>query len=509
MKRIILLSVILVIANADELTSVETKQGVINGKVVGHSFRGQDYTTQRFLGIPYAKPPTGQLRFKKPQPYDTFTESFDAFEFGSGCPQNDMKNLGTPSNNEDCLTLNVYVPQRSTDTAGKLAVMIFIHGGGFAIGASSLVPGHVLSAYGNIVLVSINYRLGIFGFANTGDDNAKGNMGLWDQRLAFQWVNENIAAFGGDPSRITIFGESAGSMSVFMQSMYPENKGLFQNIIGESGTSTMPFGALKDTSVALTTVAEMLECPTETMELIFNCLNAKDATTIMAVFKDNTDMEKLMKLQFMPTIDGEYFKRSPLETLALSKDTPTEEVKFLRSLNAINGMNNAEGAMWVPFFIQGDLEDISVSHDEMKNVHIKTALHLAMMGKPVPELLSSIVASEYTNWANLSEARNMYVKLMGDLYFNVPGYEMTLLLSNSSDSEVWMYNFEAQLQNHLLETPSWAQGANHADELMPVFGYGVTEYGLLANHPNINPPEWELDLAETMMTFWSNFATYG
>lgn len=493
-------------------SSVNSKLGLIQGKTVKHLFDGQEYSTDLYLGIPYAKPPTGPLRFKRPQPHGKFSAPLDATKFGSACPQNNMMDLGVDSIDENCLSLNVYVPKEKLDVESRYPVMIFIHGGGFMVGASNMVPGQILSSFGNIILVTINYRLGIFGFANTGDDKAQGNMGLWDQRLAIQWVEENIAAFGGDSARITIFGESAGSMSVFMQGMFPENKGLFQNIISESGTPAMPFGALPNNLDSLKYVANELKCETDDAGKIFNCLQTADVKTIMHKLGElGKDLEAMLKVQFLPTVDGDFVKRPPLETLLMSKDTPAEEIKALRSYRLINGINTAEGAMWLPYVLGNaeEPENAVISHGDMKNVHIANMLLTLTMGQPVPELLSSLVTYEYTDWSDPSNARLMYVKLMGDLFFNVPGVEFCLLHANETTSHTWLYSFDARIEKHFLLTPKWLNGANHGDELLPVFGYDVPEFGPLADLKDYKPPQWELHLSKRIMKYWSNFAKFG
>lgn len=504
---------LLALSAAQDAPTVDSKLGVIKGKLVDYNFRGNTLSTKAFLGIPYAKPPVEDLRFKKPEPYGPFSEPFKATEFGSACPQMDLLGLGISSEGEDCLTLNVYVPDGESDGSNGFAVMIFIHGGGFSIGVSYIVPGEVLAPYGNVILVTINYRLGIFGFANTGNDNAKGNQGLWDQRLAIQWVNDNIAAFGGDPSRITIFGESAGSVSVYMQGMYPKNEGLFQNIIAESGAPTLPYPLKRDGLTGLKFVAESLGCSVDDADSIYECVRTASTKDIMEKLGElATDVDKMMEVQFLPTLDGDLIKQDPNDIVKKSKISPTAEVKFLRSLRLINGINSAEGVLWlqfIPGYNASNAENMVISHEDMKNMHIPNALPLMLPGRPTSELLVSLVAAEYTDWANPGNAREMYVKMSSDVYFNVPGIEFSALHANDTSAKSWLYLFDARLEIRLLPTPSWIEGANHGDEMVPVFGYCTSSYAKLVNKTDYIPPEWELNLSERMMTYWSNFAKFG
>src|SRR6202451_1142050 len=220
-------------ASADLLVKIDS--GTVEGKQQG--------AIRAFLGIPYAAPPVGDLRWKPPAPAVKWNGVRAAKEFGAHCMQGKVYGDMTfpdAGNSEDCLTLNVWTPAKKADA--KLPVMVWIYGGGFAAGGTSepRQHGEKLAARG-VVVVSMNYRLGVFGFLvhpelakESGRDSA-GNYGLLDQTAALQWVQRNIAAFGGDPANVTIFGESAGSFSVSAQMASPLAKGLFQKAIGESG----------------------------------------------------------------------------------------------------------------------------------------------------------------------------------------------------------------------------------------------------------------------------------
>jgi len=209
------------------------------GKVEG-AFTA-DQQVRAFKGIPYAAPPVGELRWQAPQPAAKWKGVRDAKEFGAHCIQTsgypDMV-FHDSGESEDCLTLNVWTPAK----AQGLPVMVWIYGGGFSSGGTSEArqDGQYL-AHRGVVVVSMNYRLGIFGFfahpelTAESPNHASGNYGLMDQTAALRWVKENIAAFGGDPDNVTIFGESAGSISVSMQMASPLAQGLFQKAIGESG----------------------------------------------------------------------------------------------------------------------------------------------------------------------------------------------------------------------------------------------------------------------------------
>lgn len=198
-----------------------------------------------FLGIPYAAPPVGDLRWRPPVSPARWTETLDAVEFGSICAQDTscFPGFGANSTTEDCLFLNVYVP-KSGQEEGKEAprpVMVLFPGGGLFCGGSNDYDPKCLVEDGDIIFVSLNYRLGIFGFfshpAINAEDHAGGNYGIMDQQFALNWVHNNIEAFGGDPRNVTIMGESAGGISVMVHLAAPQSRGLFHRAIVQSGGS--------------------------------------------------------------------------------------------------------------------------------------------------------------------------------------------------------------------------------------------------------------------------------
>src|SRR6266550_5804171 len=216
---------------------IRTDKGMVEGTLTNND------QVRAFKGIPFAAPPVGNLRWQPPQPAAKWKGIRPAKDFGSHCIQSsgypDMV-FHDPGPSEDCLTLNVWTPADAKP--GSLPVMVWIYGGGFTSGGTSesRQDGQFL-AHRNVVVVSMNYRLGIFGFfalpelTAESPNHASGNYGLLDQTAALTWVKNNIAAFGGDPSNVTIFGESAGSIAVSAQMASPLAHGLFAKAIGESG----------------------------------------------------------------------------------------------------------------------------------------------------------------------------------------------------------------------------------------------------------------------------------
>jgi para-nitrobenzyl esterase len=216
---------------------VEVEAGTLSGAT-----RGQ---VGVWLGVPYAEPPVGRLRFTAPTKVRPWRGVRPATTVGGAAQQTtavtaSARRLGTPS--EDCLYLNVVAP---TEPAAPRPVLVWIHGGAYTSGSGALYNGSGLAASGDLVVVTINYRLGVFGFvdlASAVDADVPSNLGLRDQIAALEWVRDNIAAFGGDPQRVTVAGESAGSVSVSLLLTAPSARGLFRSAIMESGSYSLIHG---------------------------------------------------------------------------------------------------------------------------------------------------------------------------------------------------------------------------------------------------------------------------
>ncbi|KAG9342023.1 hypothetical protein JZ751_018341, partial [Albula glossodonta] len=265
------------------------------GQLVGRHIRVKesDQTVFSYLGIPFAEPPVGVLRFSAPQPPRPWQGLRDATAYPPLCLQNmnhskqmtDIYAGRIPSlkTSEDCLYLNVYTTVKPGQNK-SLPVMVWIHGGGFLMGGASLYDGSSLAAFGDVVVVIIQYRLGILGFLSTGDEQAPGNLGLLDQVSALQWVQDTIHSFGGNSESVTIFGESAGGVSIWLHVLSPLSSGLFHRAISQSGIPNIPFFIQTDprSSSAALAVAQRAGCATTDSATIMQCLRSKAAQEIEA-----------------------------------------------------------------------------------------------------------------------------------------------------------------------------------------------------------------------------------
>lgn len=291
-----------------EAQKVQTDAGVVEGTT------SADGKVQMFRGIPYAAPPIGNLRWKEPQPVTKWKGVKKTTGYGARCMQwnvfGDMV-FHDAGPSEDCLYLNVWTP--SASAKAKLPVMVWIYGGGFQAGATSegRQDGEAL-AHRGVVIVSMNYRLGIFGFfshpelTKESPNHASGNYGLLDQTAALQWVRRNIGAFGGDPENVTIFGESAGSFSVCALMASPTSKGLIHRAIGESGAF---FGRTLSAKPLAESEADGAKFGEGNGAATLAQLRAMPAEQLLDDAKKDRN-----SFRFGPNLDGYFFVESPVET---------------------------------------------------------------------------------------------------------------------------------------------------------------------------------------------------
>eukprot|EP00057_Strongylocentrotus_purpuratus_P035125 XP_797799.2 PREDICTED: uncharacterized protein LOC593219 [Strongylocentrotus purpuratus] len=304
------------------------------GEIEGNEYEFDGNTMNEFLGVPYAEPPVGEFRFARPRPKVAWIEKLNATTYGAACPQQPVEGLDDLQISEDCLFLNIFVPPNAT-ADNKLPVMLFIPGRGYRAYSGSEYIGMEMAVKGPIIIVTINYRFLTFGFFSTDDDTAPGNYGLWDQRLAIEWVRDNIGAFNGDGSKITIVGQGReGATGVVSQILTPlNNNGLFQRAIVQSSTATdvsyiSPEGQATRLSKIL---VDTLNCSQRSWTKNLACLREKSWQDIVAV-----NYSVLGGGYFEPRIDGYFFPDS-LDNLL--------ERNLTHQYDLLAGVNSDEGAV--------------------------------------------------------------------------------------------------------------------------------------------------------------------
>lgn len=486
----------------------ETDLGTIVGKFHNVTVFGQTFTIERFLGIPYAEPPIGDLRFRKPKPKTPFTEPYQATEFGDMCYQMFLipfVKRELPAS-EDCLLLNIFAP---VQRAEPVPVMIYIHGGGYFSGASNPFVADALAGYGEVIVVTINYRLSLWGFLGTGDEHAPGNYGFYDQHLAIKWVNDNIANFGGDPGNVTLFGESVGGSSTTLQSILPANAGFFQRAIAQSGGVDPLWRSAETARKDAHKIGRILGCTNMDSAPLVACLRNISGEVLSEVINDPVNKFARPPWPFAPSISNtsDFFYEDPTDWFKLdaTNNMPLERKKFFASLDFLLGINSAEGAYKV--------DSLGEPNKTYFENHLVPLGIQYTLGPNIPALAKLNVLQTYTDWENPMNAQKRLYNLMGiysDTIFGVPTLETARYHSSVSTKGTFFYLFDIKPSERVLNAPGWVEGANHADELQYLF-YDDT-YGLLTNlpgHEGYTPEPWESEIAKYMITMWTNFAKTG
>lgn len=291
-------------ANGTASLKVQTTEGPVTGSQSGD--------VVAWLGMPYAQPPVGALRWRPPQAPVSRTGTLTAAAYGNACPQPTAQNdIPASSMSEDCLFINVQEPASARAT-GKLPVLVYIHGGAFTVGSGAQVDGSAIATTDNLVFVSFNYRLGALGYlANTAlqasaGDSSLGNFAVMDQQAALQWVQKNIAAFGGDPANVTVWGLSAGATSTFTLLQSPLSKGLFSKAVMQSGGGGAYSNLLPSTATAQgDTLIAAVGCSSATD--VVACLRGKSPDDLVAAQTAG---------KWRPTVDGKVVTQVPADSFA-------------------------------------------------------------------------------------------------------------------------------------------------------------------------------------------------
>uniref|UniRef100_A0A8C9QN32 Carboxylic ester hydrolase n=1 Tax=Spermophilus dauricus TaxID=99837 RepID=A0A8C9QN32_SPEDA len=317
-----------------------THTGQVRGSLI--HVKGFNVGVHTFLGIPFAKPPVGPLRFAAPEPPEPWSGVRDGTSHPAMCLQNvdamntealnlGNKNLSLIPMSEDCLYLSIYAPAHACE-GSNLPVMVWIHGGALVVGSASMYDGSILAAIENVLVVTVQYRLGVLGFFSTGDQHATGNWGYLDQVAALRWVQQNIAHFGGNPDRVTIFGESAGGTSVSSHVVSPMSQGLFHGAIMESGVALLP-EMIHSFFMPLQLIANLSSCGQVESEALVSCLRGKSEQEMLTF--------SVIPGTIPAVVDGAFLPRHPQELLASADFQPVP---------SIIGVNNDEYG-WVPMLL--------------------------------------------------------------------------------------------------------------------------------------------------------------
>ncbi|KRT84539.1 hydrolase, partial [Oryctes borbonicus] len=330
------------VAFAYDPPSVEISNGLLEG-TLRKSYNGRIFSS--FEGIPYARPPVGDLRFEPPKEPYNWTGTWIA-NTKHQCIQS--FNLpwakATVIGDEDCLYINVYVPREKPSPSDNLNVIVHIHGGAFMMASGHMYAGPEYLMDEDVIFVTMNYRLGPFGFLSTEDDVVPGNNGMKDQSLSLLWIQKNIKYFGGNPDSVTLTGMSAGGASVHLHYFSPLSKGLFHRGFSESGTALDPWVLQENGLGKAKRLAVFVGCPTDSSKEIIDCLRSRSGSKILEHVKELSPMMGSASAPFAPVIEkqteGAFLTQHPYEILVdkTVADVPwivaiSEQEEYLFALN--------------------------------------------------------------------------------------------------------------------------------------------------------------------------------
>jgi para-nitrobenzyl esterase len=450
-----------------------TQQGCLQGKA--------DDDIRSFKGIPFAAPPVGALRWKGPGPPPIRAQVLVAQVFGPRCVQPQSLQVSPAPQSEDCLNLNVWTPAKGK----SLPVMVFIHGGGnttgsasdtFGLGSTILYDGYELAKRGQVVVVSIQYRLNILGYfvhpalAAESDSKTSGNYGLMDQIAALRWIKDNIESFGGDPSRVMLFGESGGGTDVCALVASPLAKGLFSAAIMESGgCGGRPKAEMEAWGANLT---EKAGC-SQSADVI-SCLRQRNAGDLIKAI-DLTAVQPGGKIVVMsgPTVDGYVLPLSPYEMLKAGRHN---------HLPFVIGVNAEETAS--PLFRIPQM---------LSQAEYEATIHRQFHGGLADRILKRYPVKDFAS------PRAALIAVTTDYQFLCPARQYLRALANSQKEPAYGYVY-TQVMNG---GPARQLGAAHGLELFYVF-QTMNRLG-----PGYSPTPEDYKLEKAALNYWTNFAATG
>jgi len=457
-------------------TVVETRDGLVKGVVSPE--------INEFLGIPYAAPPVGELRWTPPQRHERWHGVLDATQLGNQCPQVDF--FGAFLGNEDCLFLNVYTPggKKNRHEHDDLPVMVWIHGGSLVTGSGGLYDPTPLVTKGNVIVVTINYRLGVLGFlahpALDSEGHLNANYGLMDQQFALQWVQWNIEAFGGDPERVTIFGESAGGLSVYSHLASPTAAGLFHRAIAQSGAYTsfqdyqqliFPLAAAE---VGGTTFATTVGCGSQTAQ----CLRNTSPTTLV------TAQPSIV----YPVLDGTVLTQPPGAAFTSGQ---------FNHVPVISGSNHDEYRLFVA--LNFDYQGHPLSDADYPAA---TAALLGPSGTALVQPITQVLypLSNYPPPPGVASAPLALSAWVTDTTFSCTARNANRLLSQYVPTYAYEFNDEHAPLSFGLVPATFPFGAYHVAEIQYLFNIFGAPAPFTAD---------QQQLSDTMIRYWTRFAKTG
>ncbi|XP_044756103.1 juvenile hormone esterase-like [Coccinella septempunctata] len=480
-----LLFALLTSVDVSESIVIKTQNGLIRGKTGYTVDRNRTYYA--FQGIPYAKPPVGNLRFQSPQPVEYWDGVLTTDTDAPRCVQTNKEQI---LGKEDCLYLNVYTPQLPDITKPLLPVMVWIYGGGFEAGTSEYndtAPDYLLDQ--DVIFVSFNYRLGIFGFLSLGDTTVPGNNGLKDQNLALLWIKQNIINFGGDMDQITLFGQSAGSASVSYHLLAPHSRGLFNKVIMQSGTSFCLWAFSRSGPEVAKDLAKDLNISTNSSWDILSGLRNVEAYHLQKKAKDAQNAKYLKSdpkdgFIFAPVIEPDH-----PDAFLNNRSYELMQTGNYFKVTALLGYNSLEGWTQVSSLFRVYLVKFDLTPSYL------VPIDMNIVDPDVKNSVGKKIKYQYFGLMPVSLSTKDLMLYISDDQFVRPIQKFAKLLAQHSPTYLYKFHYQGSLGGVSNRTST---GVAHAEEL-----------GYLFRRDNIKATASDELTRSRMIKLWTNFAKYG
>ncbi|KAK0161578.1 hypothetical protein PV327_010035 [Microctonus hyperodae] len=474
-----------------------------------------------FLGIPYAMPPTKDGRFKPPRPHRGW-QLLQAVDWGPACPQPSNytgATKGIRDVDEDCLYLNIFTPPTQLGVARSYPVMFYIHGGEFIHGASNLFPAHILAAFYNVIVVTINYRLGALGFLSTGDHDSPGNYGILDQAMALKWVYDNINAFNGDRESITLFGPGAGAASAGLLMVAPRTRHMVSKVIAQSGSPLADWALIIDKYRAQNTsrvYAELHGCSIESSWKLVQCL--KDRRSFLELGNSEFQPDVGM-FPWAPVLDENFtvpqdnwyedWRASDWHFFTETPDASIKAGKYRHGIAYMAGVTTQEASFIV--FNNETLKrqqyrmDADMFDQKIWELVLKYNYTLNPYG------IYEAMKYMYTYWPdpkNITLIRDQYINLLSDFNYVAPFDKMAKLLV---DQQIPVYLYVLNTSIEALHLPDWRR-VPHDTEYLWLTGAPFMDVEFFPEKWRVNREMWtdnDRNMSHFFMKAYSNFAIHG
>lgn len=463
---------------------VQTSSGTLTGK----SVTVLNKNLRLFLGVPYALPPVGSLRFLPPREFEAPSQYKDTTTYAASCYQpphleSVISPLLMPNKadiSEDCLYLNLYIPE-TNETNPNFPVMVWLAGEGYDYADPQQFDGSYLAAEGNVIVITVNYRVSVFGFLSSLSEDAPGNAGLLDQRMALKWVQENVAEFGGNPDNVTLFGRFTGAMSAAIHAFSPlsREESLFRRVILQSGVPVGDWVFDRNPLNSTYTLADANNCEFPSVKDTINCLRKVPANLLL---------KGAMKLpqRFRPVFDFHLIRESFFKSIP--KAAPVD---------VLIGINNDEGSLCtITLNAIGSPLYKKILKQELSDTDFSGLIEENMLAffKRNDTLLNRLANYEYKTPGQ--SLRSLYIKFCGDIYITSRAQKLADVVSESG-MNTYMYEFAHRPSFSI--HPSFIR-AGHGDDVLYALGLPLKMTNL---------PEREARLTRRMVQTFVNFARTG